>query len=353
MHAGGLPVQRLILPVTSQLAIRPNIMQNQAITQIRPAVPGMTTATQLPVGGTALNLQGLQGFALLPAQYVAQVGSISKACKCSLCCPISMSLRWVQSPGLARVRSVARSVCRSGGFNLQGLQEFALLPAQYVAQVGSISRACKGSLCCPISMSLRWVQSPRLARVRSAARSVCRSGGFNLQGLQGFALLPDQYVAQVGSISKACKGSLCCPLSMSLRWVQSPRLASVRSAARSVCRSGGFNLQGLQGFALLPDQYVAQVGSISKACKGSLCCPLSMSLRWVQSPRLARVRSATRSVCRSGGFNLQGLQGFALLPAQYVAQVGSISRACKGSLCCPLSMSLRCVRVQLHHVDRL
>ena len=77
MHAGGgggQPVQRLILPVTSQLAIRPNIMQNQAIAQIRPAVPGMTTATQLPVTGTTLNLQGLQGFALLPAQYVAQVG---------------------------------------------------------------------------------------------------------------------------------------------------------------------------------------------------------------------------------------------------------------------------------------
>ena len=73
MHAGGQSVQRLILPVTSQLAIRPNIMQNQTIAQIRPAVPGMTTATQLPVGGTALNLQGLQGFALLPAQYVAQV----------------------------------------------------------------------------------------------------------------------------------------------------------------------------------------------------------------------------------------------------------------------------------------
>ena len=97
MHAGGgLPVQRLILPVTSQLAIRPNIMQNQTIAQIRPAVPGMTTATQLPVGGTALNLQGLQGFALLPAQYVAQVSSISRACKGSLCCPLSMSLRWVR-----------------------------------------------------------------------------------------------------------------------------------------------------------------------------------------------------------------------------------------------------------------
>ena len=74
MQAGSQSVQRLILPVTSQVAIRPNIVQSQAMAQIRPSVPGMATATQLPLAGTSINLQGMQGFALLPAQYVAQVG---------------------------------------------------------------------------------------------------------------------------------------------------------------------------------------------------------------------------------------------------------------------------------------
>ena len=70
--------QRIILPATSQVSLRPNQAGN-TLAQIRPAGGGAATLTQLPPGTTIIssgqNLSGVQGFALVPAQYVTQVSS--------------------------------------------------------------------------------------------------------------------------------------------------------------------------------------------------------------------------------------------------------------------------------------
>ena len=80
---GGQTVQRIILPAApSTLPVQPssstNITTPTSLAPIRPNLQASTPGlAQLPPGTTLLtpstNLQGLQGFALVPAQYVTQV----------------------------------------------------------------------------------------------------------------------------------------------------------------------------------------------------------------------------------------------------------------------------------------
>lgn len=90
---GGQTVQRIILPAapsshTVQTASSASIATPTTLATLRPtlqtATPGLT---QLPPGTTLLTpsttLQGLQGFALVPAQYVTQVSQRHGAC-CTL-----------------------------------------------------------------------------------------------------------------------------------------------------------------------------------------------------------------------------------------------------------------------------
>ncbi|XP_076459625.1 uncharacterized protein LOC143292867 [Babylonia areolata] len=80
---GGQTVQRIILPAAPssmpvQPASTPTITTPNSLTPIRPNVQSNTGGlTQLPPGTTLItpstNLQGLQGFALVPAQYVTQL----------------------------------------------------------------------------------------------------------------------------------------------------------------------------------------------------------------------------------------------------------------------------------------
>lgn len=93
---GGQTVQRIILPAapsshTVQTASSASIATPTTLATLRPtlqtATPGLT---QLPPGTTLLTpsttLQGLQGFALVPAQYVTQVSRRHGAC-CALGSP--------------------------------------------------------------------------------------------------------------------------------------------------------------------------------------------------------------------------------------------------------------------------
>lgn len=73
---GGLVTgQRVILPATSQVSLRPSITTT-GLQQIRPLrTTGAPTLTQLPPGTTIIagnqNMgPGVQQFALVPAQYV-------------------------------------------------------------------------------------------------------------------------------------------------------------------------------------------------------------------------------------------------------------------------------------------
>ncbi|KAL3875813.1 hypothetical protein ACJMK2_033728 [Sinanodonta woodiana] len=74
VSGGTQSVQRILLPATpNQVAIRP--APTISLTTSTVSASGSTTITQLPPGTTILSSggQGLQGFALVPASYVAQL----------------------------------------------------------------------------------------------------------------------------------------------------------------------------------------------------------------------------------------------------------------------------------------
>ncbi|CAH1794667.1 unnamed protein product [Owenia fusiformis] len=75
--------QRVLLPASSQIQIRPTTsMPVQTLPQIRPNIPGSTNAVAgLPPGATLISGgNNMQGFALVPAQYVNQLqNQISKS----------------------------------------------------------------------------------------------------------------------------------------------------------------------------------------------------------------------------------------------------------------------------------
>lgn len=75
------PVQRILLPAPAQVPIRPAAnpvtVPSSALATLRPSLPPSSASiAQLPPGTTILsggNVPGVQGYALLPASYVAQV----------------------------------------------------------------------------------------------------------------------------------------------------------------------------------------------------------------------------------------------------------------------------------------
>ena len=126
---GGQTVQRIILPAAPschpvQTASSASIATPTTLATLRPTLQTATAGlTQLPPGTTLLTpsttLQGLQGFALVPAQYVTQVSLSCRAEHCLLLCGRDITQWW--STGLLIERWWVRPTADEIFFSLSGV----------------------------------------------------------------------------------------------------------------------------------------------------------------------------------------------------------------------------------------